>query len=233
MWGGITSLQTLQYTLHSMKVTFLAFFRQLEFSLETRHLQGHHTFAASSTLYGRDDVSPLIIAQDSFIDKVLQGWKARTPMMRGVTFMPCEPPLVWAQDLSAVASIPDLAFFRFSPELDRPTAGTSPLAGKSDQLHSEPVLVSPPALPEVPQAPPLEGETSSGTGEDLGTPEETTFLCAESSCILHAGIAGRPACGCRGRDVSRDLAPDLSFTFLQVSSLQLHFHEPGLSDCPF
>ena len=27
MWGGITSLQTLQYTLHSMKVTLLAFFR--------------------------------------------------------------------------------------------------------------------------------------------------------------------------------------------------------------
>ena len=103
-----------------MKVTLLAFFRQLDFSLETRHLQGHHTFAASSTLYGRDDVSPLIIAQDSFIDKVLQGWKARTPMMRGVTFMPCEPPLVWAQDLSAVASIPEIAFFRFSQELDRP-----------------------------------------------------------------------------------------------------------------
>ena len=58
MWGGITSLQTLQYTLHSMKVTLLAFFRQLDFSLETRHLQGHHTFAASSTLYGRDDVRP-------------------------------------------------------------------------------------------------------------------------------------------------------------------------------
>ena len=93
MWGGVTSLQTLQYTLHSMKVTLLAFFRQLDFSLETRHLQGHHTFAASSTLYGRDDVSPLIIAQDSFIARVLQGWRARTPMMRGVTFMPCEPRL--------------------------------------------------------------------------------------------------------------------------------------------
>ena len=129
-------------------------------------------------------------------------------------------------------SIPDLAFFRFSQELDRPTAGTSPLAGKSDQLHSAPVLVSPPALPEVPQAPPLEGETSSGSGEDLGTPEEITFLCAESSCILHAGIAGRPACGCRGTFHAIS-APDLSFTFLQVSSLQLHFHEPGLSDCPF
>ena len=51
MWGGITSLQTFQYTLHSMKVTLLAFFRQLDFSLETPHLQGHHTFAASSTLH--------------------------------------------------------------------------------------------------------------------------------------------------------------------------------------
>ena len=151
MWGGITSLQTLQYTLHSMKVTLLAFFRQLDFSLETRHLQGHHTFAASSTLYGRDDVSPLIIAQDSFIAKVLQGWRARTPMMRGVTFMPSEPPLVWAQEIGSVASIPALAFFRFSEERDRPTAVASPLAGESDQLHSAPVLASPPALPEVPR----------------------------------------------------------------------------------
>eukprot|EP00439_Symbiodinium_sp_Y106_P021270 s8504_g2.t1 len=230
MWGGVTSLQTLQYTLHSMKVTLLAFFRQLDFSLETRHLQGHHTFAASSTLYGRDDVSPLILAQDSFITRVLQGlaffrqldfsletrhlqghhtfaasstlygrddvsplilaqdsfitrvlqgWRARTPIMRGVTFMPSEPPLVWAQEIGSVE------------ELDRPTAGSSPLAGKSDQLHSASVSELPPALPEVPQAPPLEGETSSDSGEDLGAPEEITFLCAECSCILHAGIAGR------------------------------------------
>ena len=188
----------MQYTLHSMKVTLLAFFRQLDFSLETRHLQGHHTFAASSTLYGRDDVSPLIIAQDSFIARVLQGWRARTPMMRGVTFMPSEPPLVWAQEIGSVASIPALTFFRFSEERHQPTVVTSPLAGESDQLHSTSALVPQPALPEVPQVPPLEGETSSGSGEDLGTPEEITFLCAESSCILHAGIAGRPACGCRG-----------------------------------
>ena len=198
MWGGVTSLQTLQYTLHSMKVTLLAFFRQLDFSLETRHLQGHHTFAASSTLYGRDDVSPLILAQDSFIARVLEGWRARTPIMRGVTFMPSEPPLVWAQEIGSVSSIPALMFFRFSEELDRPTAGSSPLAGKSDQLHSASVSELPSALPEVLQAPPLEGETSSDSGEDLGTPEEITFLCAESSCILHAGVAGRPACGCRG-----------------------------------
>ena len=140
-----TSLQTLQYTLHSMKVTLLAFFRQLDFSLETRHLQGHNTFAASSTLYGRDDVSPLIIAQDSFITRVLQGWRVRTPMMRGVTFMPSEPPLVWAQEIGSVASIPALAFFRFSEERNRPTAVASPLAGESDQLHSAPALASQPA----------------------------------------------------------------------------------------
>ena len=198
MWGGVTSLQTLQYTLHSMKVTLLAFFRQLDFSLETRHLQGHHTFAASSTLYGRDDVSPLILAQDSFIARVHEGWRARTPIMRGVTFMPSEPPLVWAQEIGSVSSIPALIFFRSSEELDRPTAGSSPLAGKSDQLPSAFVSELPPALPEVLQAPPLEGETSSDSGEDLGTPEEITFLCAESSCILRAGVAGRPACGCRG-----------------------------------
>eukprot|EP00439_Symbiodinium_sp_Y106_P022473 s7488_g2.t1 len=133
-------------------------------------------------------------------------------MMRGVTFMPSEPPLVWAQEIGSVASIPALTFFRFSEERNQPTAVTSPLAGESDQLHSTSALVPQPALPEVPQVPPLEGETSSGSGEDLGTPEEITFLCAESPGLRLPG------------DISCDFAPDLSFTFLQVTRLQLHFH---------
>ena len=123
----------------------------------------------------------------------------------------------------SVTSIPAFAFFRFSEERSQPTAVHSPLAGESDQLHSAPALVPKPALPEVPQVPPLEGETSSGSGEDLGTPEEITFLCAESSCILHAGIAGRPACGCR--ETFRAISHPTSVSrFLQVTRLQLHFH---------
>eukprot|EP00439_Symbiodinium_sp_Y106_P072083 s3520_g13.t1 len=180
MWGGITSLQTFQYTLH--RASYICGIIYI-------------------TLYGRDDVSPLIIAQDLFIQKVLQGWRARTPMMRGVTFMPCEPPLSWAPDLSTVSSIPDLAFFRFSQELDRSVSGTSPLAVPSASVHSETVSELPSAPSEIPREPPLEGETSSGSGEDPGAPEEIAFLSAESSCILHAGIEGRPACGAGGRFV--------------------------------
>ena len=33
-------------------------------------------------------------------------------MMRGVTFMPSEPPLVWAQEIGSVASIPALVFLQ-------------------------------------------------------------------------------------------------------------------------
>ena len=55
------------------------------------------------------------------------------------------------------------------------------------QIKSESVDPALPAQTTVPSPPPLEGETSSGSGEDLGSPEEITFLCAESSCILHAG----------------------------------------------
>ena len=170
-------------------------------------------------------MSPLIIAQDSFISRVLQGWRARTPMMRGVTFMPSEPPLLWAQEIGSVASIPALAFFRFSEERNQPTAVHSPLAGESDQLHSAPALVPQPALPEVPQVPPLEGETSSGSGEDLGPWHSRGDHFPLCGVILHfaCGYCRSPGLRLPG-DFSCNFAPDLSFTFLQVTRLQLHFH---------
>ena len=216
MWGGITSLQTLQYTLHSMKVTLLAFFRQLDFSLETRHLQGHHTFAASSTLYGRDDVSPLIIAQDSLISRVLQGWRARTPMMRGVTFMPSEPPLLWAQEIGSVASIPALAFFRFSEERNQPTAVHSPLAGESDQLHSAPALVPQPALH-------WRARPALAAVRTLALQRRSLSSVRSHPALFACGYCRSPGLRLPG-DFSCDFAPDLSFTFLQVTRLQLHFH---------
>eukprot|EP00439_Symbiodinium_sp_Y106_P014976 s11023_g2.t1 len=155
-------------------------------------LPSHHSwlFHWLSAMEHALELNSSSAASPDYIFFGFDGWRARTPMMRGVTFMPSEPPLVWAQEIGSVASIPALAFFRFSEERNQPTAVTSPLAGESDPLPSAPALVPQPALPEVPQVPPLEGETSSGSGEDVGTPEEITFLCAESSCILHAGIAG-------------------------------------------
>ena len=151
--------------------------------------------------------------------------------MRGVTFMPSEPPLVWAQEIGSVASIPVLAFFRFSEERNRPTAVTSPLAGESDQLHSAPALAPQPALPEVPQVPPLEGETSSGSGEDLGTPEEITFLVRSPPAfymrelqVARLAAAGGPFVRFRTRpqfhvSAGPELAAAFSLTWTERSSI--------------
>ena len=48
---------------------------------------------------------------------------------------------------------------------------------------------------------PLEEETSESEGsfqESLGPSEEVSFLCAETSEVLHASLRGKPACNCRG-----------------------------------
>ena len=105
-------------------------------------MQGHHAFASSSTLYGRDDISPLIVAHDTFIQRVIAGWRARTPMLRGVTFLPSEPTLHWPADLSSVTSIAGLAFFRFSDTCPSPASSpvgnvpSSSSAGLPAKVHS-------------------------------------------------------------------------------------------------
>ena len=48
---------------------------------------------------------------------------------------------------------------------------------------------------------PLEEETSESEGsfhESIGPSEEISFLCAETSEVLHASLRGKPACNCRG-----------------------------------
>ena len=111
-WGRIPQEQCLQYTLHSMKVTLLAFWRQADFSLEARHLQGHHVFAPSSTLYGRDDIAPILTTQFAFVERVHSGWRPRTPILRGVSYVASEPEVdLVSEDLEWVPYIALLPSF--------------------------------------------------------------------------------------------------------------------------
>ena len=48
---------------------------------------------------------------------------------------------------------------------------------------------------------PFEAETPESEGsfhESIGPSEEVSFLCAETSEVLHASLHGKPACNCRG-----------------------------------
>ena len=225
-WDRIPQEQCLQYTLHSMKVTLLAFWRQADFSLEARHLQGHHVFAPSSTLYGRDDIAPILTTQFAFVERVHSGWRPRTPVLRGVSYVASEPEVdLVSEDLGWVPYIALLPFFHVAYP-GRGTASTSSKPGSSalgsSELHPAASPVSGDAGSDLaaplaegiqatvvecklevtsPDDIPLEEETSESEGsfhESIGPSEEISFLCAETSEVLHASLRGKPACNCRG-----------------------------------
>ena len=224
-WDKIPPEQCLQYTLHSMKVTLLAFWRQADFSLEARHLQGHHVFAPSSTLYGRDDIAPILTTQFAFVERVHSGWRPRTPVLRGVSYVASEPEVDLAsEDLGLVPYIAMLPFFHLAcsgkgadPTSSKPETSTSvgsDLISTASTFSGD--AVSDPVAPladciqgttvecklEVtsPSDIPLEAETSESEGsfqDSIGPSDEIPFLCAETSEVLHAS-KGKPACNCRG-----------------------------------
>ena len=183
-WGGISEEQVLLYTLHSMKATFLSFYRQCGCSQEVRHLQGHHKFQQSMHLYGRDDVSPCIAEHAIFVDKVRSGWRPRTPLMRGVHFMMSEPAVAFADASSFWSLTVDLHFFK---------------------LHLSEAIVSLPSQ-VIPASIPTQLETtddavifeSDSSGSEPDQPDEVDLCMAETSSIAHALKQGKPACGCRG-----------------------------------
>ena len=204
-WGELEPQQCCQYTLHSMKVTLLAFYRHMGASLEIRHLQGHHSFAPSSTLYGRDDIAPILQAQVDFVKKVASGWRPRTPILRGVTYMPREPPVelgtVTLTDVECISSLP---FFHWEvTSVQEETFSVVEGDAESAPLHEstaiEPSVVHSGGPPPVPE--PVEGlqeEETSDSEVSIEQADEVAFLCAETSCILHACVDGKPACNSRG-----------------------------------
>ena len=183
-WGGISEEQVLLYTLHSMKATFLSFYRQCGCSQEVRHLQGHHKFQQSMHLYGRDDVSPCIAEHGIFVDKVRGGWRPRTPLMRGVHFVMNEPAVVFADSSHFWSLTVDLHFFKVH---------------FSEAPAALPTQVIPASIPTQMEA--IDGAEileSDSSGSEPDQPDEVNLCMAETSSIAHALVEGAPACGCRG-----------------------------------
>ncbi|CAE7223782.1 unnamed protein product [Symbiodinium sp. CCMP2592] len=81
--SGIAPAQAAQYTLHSLKTTFLSWMSQLSIPLASRFLQGHHKAPGSAQLYSRDDVWPALRAQWLLWRSIHAGFRPARPQHRG------------------------------------------------------------------------------------------------------------------------------------------------------
>ena len=89
---------TINFALHSMKTTFLAWIAQRSdiFTEEQRMVQGHHKSQKSSSLrrYSRDDVYPQLQLQASLTSLVQSGWRPALAQHRGAQIPMREPEVV-------------------------------------------------------------------------------------------------------------------------------------------
>ncbi|CAE7743625.1 unnamed protein product [Symbiodinium sp. CCMP2592] len=90
--SGIEQHQASQYTLHSLKTTFLSWMSQLSIPLASRFLQGHHKTPGSAQLYSRDDVWPALRAQLLLWRSIHSGFRPARPQHRGGQSPLAEPP---------------------------------------------------------------------------------------------------------------------------------------------
>ena len=108
--SGIPAGQAQQYTLHSLKTTFLSYMSQLSIPLAARFLQGHHKPPGSAQLYSRDDVWPALRAQLLLWRAVHAGFRPARPQHRGGQAPLAEPPVLMT-GFSWSAFRPTLACF--------------------------------------------------------------------------------------------------------------------------
>ena len=199
-------------SLHSMKATMLSFALQTSQGDAARAVQGHHKMG-SIALYGRDDIIPALRLQRGIVDRFLSGWRATTPLQRGLVTLP-EPPVMLSSALPVLSF--DFAqvqwLLRYEPalqaegifgnerpaaEVDSSTCALGPLQG-----------ALPVAVPSADSAPtpsfavpdPLQVSEGESDEDDLGTPDESQFVVAAAGKVLHInaalpGESPRPACG--------------------------------------
>ena len=110
--AGLSPHEAGNYTLHSLKTSFLASLAQLQVSFKKRGLQGHHRSSANGCvlLYSRDDVHGALSLQQMFWDKVRSGWLPLTPQARGglhpAKQIPIEPQVLSFQTSPAHSRFP-------------------------------------------------------------------------------------------------------------------------------
>ncbi|CAE7421679.1 unnamed protein product [Symbiodinium sp. CCMP2592] len=108
--SGIAPAQAAQYTLHSLKTTFLSWMSQLSIPLSSRFLQGHHKAPGSAQLYSRDDVWPALRAQWLLWRSIHAGFRPARPQHRGGQ-SPLVEPLVDTAGFQWAEHCPDLHCF--------------------------------------------------------------------------------------------------------------------------
>jgi hypothetical protein len=84
---GCSPAHAKEFTLHSLKATFLSFGLQVNAPEDERTAQGHHANSGSASqmrsLYSRDDVLPQLRCQHRICWHASLGWRPLTPHLRG------------------------------------------------------------------------------------------------------------------------------------------------------
>ena len=214
---GLASTQWISgLSLHSLKATFLSYGAQTNQSEQDRAVQGHHKLG-SVALYGRDDCLPALRLQRAVVSCFSKGWRAQTPLQRGLLTLQ-EPPVVLpASDFALRLDLSQVHWLlRFDSgqclaedsELSTMPAEvmvTAPPSPSSDA----PVVAD--ALP-VTSVAPAPGDVSEAESEDLGQPDEVNLISALQGKVLHLNVSGpgcppRPACGCFAKGWKHVLEP--------------------------
>lgn len=129
---------SIHYTVHGLKSTFLSWASQLRLDPESRRLQGHHQDPLQSTrLYSRDDINGSLYVQESIITKVLEGWRPQTPLSRGGQ-LPLQEPVVTLESFKKAAPEQEWKFFAFNkpPEILVMPESDQDLEGSGDSTDS-------------------------------------------------------------------------------------------------
>ena len=181
---------------HSLKVTFLSYGRQLLIREDLQRQQGHHrsSLAGMSDLYGRDDVAAPLEFQRQVVAAVLEGFRPRRPRLRGGL-----PPTADIEiDLPCVAGASDLPPVGSNPVPDA-EHDTSSDSEVEDERTASPIPLPPPAH-EPPDAIaddvsvtleplPQDASSSSGAADEWsdvhGQADEYFFLLNGMSHIAH------------------------------------------------
>ena len=200
-WGQLSDDQLAIYTLHSMKCTLLSFYRQCDYPDDIRHLQGHHKALTSMRLYGRDDVSPCISQHSKFINAVRQGWRARTPLLRGVSFTAEEPPLHFADASRFWQFRENPQFFKIPSVSEEPsTEAVECEPVHTDAVHSQSEASVGCVLEE--------SDSDESLAPSLGAADEVPLCISNAGLVVHVSLEGRPACGSQGTFHCVDSVPD-------------------------
>ena len=209
-------------SLHSLKATFLSYGAQTNQSEQDRAVQGHHKLG-SVALYGRDDCLPALRLQRAVVSCFSGGWRAQTPLQRGLLTLQ-EPPVVLPpRDFALYLDLSEVHWLlRFdSGPRSAEESAASPLSAKVNVDAPSASSLDPPsavAVSPVALAAPDPGEISEAESEDLGQPDEISLISALQGKVLHLNVAGpgcppHPACGCFAKGWKHVLEPGPAFQF--------------------